>query len=70
LFRIDVDDAWRDLRTADGDAKSVILKLTDTSNLEDARDKFLHDPKTRAKVILSNADSVALLVTLLGRERF
>lgn len=70
LFRIEENDSWRDFQEADGSIKGVILKVTGTSNLEAARDKFMHDPKTRAKVILSNADSVALLATLLGRERF
>jgi len=70
LFRIEENDSWRDFQEADGSIKNVILKVTGTSNLEAARDKFMHDPNIRAKVILSNADSVALLATLLGRERF
>jgi hypothetical protein len=70
LFRTEDDDGWRDFKAADGNIKSEILRLTGTSHLEAARDRFVHDPGTRARVILSNADSVALLATLLGRERF
>lgn len=70
LFRTEDDDGWRDFQTVDGSVKREILKITGTSNLEAARDKFIHDDGIRAKVILSNADSVALLATLLGRERF
>lgn len=70
LFRIEEDGAWRDLKTVDGGAKSKVLKLTGASSIDAARDVFLDNPEIRAKVILSNADSIALLVTLLGRERF
>lgn len=70
LFQIDDDGVWRDLKTADGGAKSSVLKLTGTSSIDAARDVFLDNAQIRAKVILNNADSVALLVTLLGRERF
>jgi hypothetical protein len=70
LFRMDDGTVWRDLKTADGDAKKAVLKIAGTSSLDAARDKFLSNPLIRSKVILSNADSVALLVTLLGRERF
>jgi len=70
LFRIEDDNGWRDFQAVDGNVKSEILKITGASNLEAARDRFIHDPGTRARVILNNADSVALLATLLGRERF
>lgn len=70
LFRVEEDGVWRDLRTIDGGAKSKVLKLTGASTIDAARDVFLDNPQRRAEVILSNADSVALLVTLLGRERF
>ncbi|SQF99503.1 Uncharacterised protein [Paucimonas lemoignei] len=70
LFRTEGDGGWRDFQTVDGSVKRAILKITGTSNLEAARDRFIHDAGTRARVILSNADSVALLATLLGRERF
>ncbi len=71
LFKVeDKNGVWRDLKTADGGAKAKVLKLTDAPNLDAARDIFLDDALIRAEVIMANADSVALLVTLLGRERF
>ncbi|MGV6394474.1 dermonecrotic toxin domain-containing protein [Pseudomonas caspiana] len=70
LFRVDDGEMWRDLKTADGDAKRTILRISGSETLESARDRFIHDVKTRSRIILSNADSVALLVTLLGRQRF
>lgn len=70
LFKTEDDDGWRDFQTLDGNIKSEILKISGADNLEAARDRFIHDPSARAKVILSNADSVTLLTTLLGRQRF
>lgn len=70
LFKQLEEGLWRDLRRTDGDGKQTILRITGKRNLEQARDVFYADPGKRAQVILSNADSVALLVTLLGRERF
>jgi hypothetical protein len=70
LFKQLEEGMWRDLRRADGDGKQTILRITGKRNLDQARDVFYGDPKKRATIILSNADSVALLVTLLGRERF
>lgn len=70
LFRVEEGGQWQDLRTQDGDGKKVILELTGKSDLDAARDVFLDDDLIRSKILLSNADSVALLATLLGRERF
>lgn len=70
LFQIEGANGWQDLKTADGEAKRAVLKIAGASSLEDARERFLNDPKIRCRIILSNADSVALLATLLGRERF
>lgn len=70
LFKQAEEGIWRDLRHHDGDGKKTILRLTGTSTLEHARDVFYTDPQKRAAVMMSNADTVALLVTLLGRERF
>ncbi|KPX07001.1 hypothetical protein ALP16_02846, partial [Pseudomonas savastanoi] len=39
-------------------------------SLDEARDVFYDDVRKRIDITLKNADSVALLVTLLGRERF
>lgn len=70
LFKQMEEGIWRDLRHADGDGKQAILRITGKSTLDQARDVFYTDPQKRVAVMMSNADSVALLVTLLGRERF
>lgn len=67
LFRsLHSDGHWYDV---EGNARSKIRQITGKHNLEDARDLFYSDETVRSKVILANADSVALLATLLGRER-
>ena len=43
-----------------------ILFVTGTTRLDDARDVFLADPVKRASVILSNADSITLIISRLG----
>ncbi|MDU8372607.1 hypothetical protein, partial [Pseudomonas syringae] len=70
LFKQLEDGAVRDLRRMDGNGKRTILHITGKSTLEDARDVFYSDGHKRADIMLKNADSVALLVTLLGRQRF
>ncbi|RMW14851.1 hypothetical protein ALO97_05116, partial [Pseudomonas syringae pv. tagetis] len=69
LFK-QLDGAWRDLRRRDGNGKQTILSITGKRTLEEARDVFYSDVNKRTDIMLKNADSVALLVTLLGRERF
>jgi len=64
------DELPRDLMTSDGDARLTILTITGKETLEEARDVFYADADRRGDIILSNADSITLLVTLLGRERF
>lgn len=59
-----------ELRRRDSDAKGRVLKITGKSTLEEARDVFMENEEKRARVILANADSFTLLVTLLGRRRF
>lgn len=49
-------------------AKDLILKLTGAENLAGARQKFKKDSLTRLSVQLANADSVAWLITHLGRQ--
>ncbi|MBX8555850.1 hypothetical protein K5D43_15290 [Pseudomonas cichorii] len=67
LFRIQRDDGnWYDV--SDKTARKLIFKVTGVSKLEKAREIFYADVHKRAKIILGNADSLALLVTLLGRE--
>lgn len=68
LFRIQRSDGnWYDL--TEKNAKARIRQITGKHRLEDARDVFYGNESLRSEVILANADSVALLVTLLGRER-
>ncbi|MEX3776251.1 DUF6543 domain-containing protein [Pseudomonas sp. MYb118] len=47
-----------------------ILKLTDSKTMADARSAFLNrvDPAMRIEVILHNADSLAYLITEMGRQ--
>ncbi|MBX8536370.1 M35 family metallopeptidase [Pseudomonas cichorii] len=67
LFRVQREDGnWYDI--SDKAARKLIFKITGVSKLEKARDIFYADVHKRAKIILGNADSLALLVTLLGRE--
>jgi len=70
LFKQLDEDSWRDLRRMDGNGKQTILRIAGKSTLEEARDVFYEDVHKRVDIMLKNADSVALLVTLLGRERF
>lgn len=63
-------DSPRDLNNTDGGALAGVLRLTGSKTLDEARDVFLQQPLKRSAVILANADSVALLVTLLGRTPF
>jgi hypothetical protein len=70
LFQLLDDERWRDLKHDDGGAKRSILKITDTLTLEEAREVFMTEPDKRSKLILANADSVALLMARLGRRNF
>lgn len=69
LFRKHDRSGWRDISEQDGAMKEMILRITGTSTLVDARHVFLAHPQKRAGVILSNADSVAALLMELGRSR-
>lgn len=53
-------------RSLPAPAAERILAITQTSTLDDARDVFLSDPQKRASIILSNADSIALIISRLG----
>ncbi|KPZ24884.1 hypothetical protein ALQ80_04632 [Pseudomonas coronafaciens pv. oryzae] len=70
LFRQLDEDTWRDLKRADGNEKQTILRVSGKRTLDEARDVFYENVHKRVDIMLKNADSVALLVTLLGRERF
>jgi hypothetical protein len=69
LFRKYDRSSWRDFSERDGVMKEVILRITGTTTLADARHVFLTNEQKRAEVILSNADSVASLLMELGRSR-
>lgn len=70
LFRQADEGIWYDLRGRDGSAKRTVLDVTGMKTLEKARDVFYTDAQRRSEVLLKNADSVALLISLLGREKF
>ncbi|MBX8597597.1 M35 family metallopeptidase [Pseudomonas cichorii] len=70
LFATGGNGNWRDFTPSDGDVFTKILTLTGQSSLASARWSFLIDPVARRRGILSNADSIAMLISLLGRERF
>ncbi|RRV05604.1 hypothetical protein EGJ27_17470 [Pseudomonas sp. v388] len=61
---------WRDFDHTDGVTFGKILRLTGQRTLAGARQAFLTNVTARCRVILGNADSVAMLISLLGRERF
>ncbi|CAM3677677.1 hypothetical protein D3C81_929360 [compost metagenome] len=44
------------------------IKITGTRDLNQARQVFLNDSEKRAQIMLSNADSLALLIYRLGAE--
>ncbi|MGF6097483.1 dermonecrotic toxin domain-containing protein [Pseudomonas sp. 18175] len=48
-------------------AHNLVLRLTGTNTLNDARNTFLTNPDRRLDVILANADSVTYLITHVGR---
>jgi hypothetical protein len=68
LFTVFVDGQWRDLNREDGLGYASILRITDTKSLKEARKVFLSDSRKRSQVMLKNADSVTLLILLLGRK--
>lgn len=70
LFKTYDNLVWRDIRKKDGRALPAIYRLTGTSNLMAARKAFRDDATVRTNVILANADSLALLISMLGRRRY
>ncbi|AWM92082.1 hypothetical protein DJ564_15235 [Pseudomonas sp. 31-12] len=74
LFMVQDPDTevWEDLGSTSGeDTDSVrehILALTGAENLSGARHIFRKDPMARLSVQLANADSVAWLISHLGRQ--
>ncbi|MGI4840104.1 MAG: dermonecrotic toxin domain-containing protein [Janthinobacterium lividum] len=69
LFTVLDNGVRRDITDADGPAFSLVLKTSKQKNLQDARQAFMHNDAVRQRIILANADSVALLITLLSRSQ-
>lgn len=69
LFYRKVGPDWVALDSVDSEASDRVLTLTGRATLEEARDDFYTDADKRAAIILANADSVAMLAMVLGRER-
>ncbi|MBV6288701.1 M35 family metallopeptidase [Pseudomonas aegrilactucae] len=61
---------WRDIKNKDGSALPAIYRLSKTNTLAAARTAFYNDPHVRTDLILANADSLALIISKLGRRRF
>lgn len=61
---------WSDFQQEHDRIKQVILKLSKCSTLLDARAAFRSDPHIRAAIVFANADSLALLISQLGRRRY
>ncbi|WP_285424491.1 dermonecrotic toxin domain-containing protein [Pseudomonas sp. efr-133-TYG-103a] len=61
---------WRDIGPDDNRGYDTILALTESESLDEARHVFLTDVAKRSQVMLSNADSLTLLILRLGRRNF
>jgi hypothetical protein len=68
LFKTVENGAWRDISQSDGEGYAQVLRITGEKTLAGARTRFLSSEFVRSQVMLANADSVALLVTLLARH--
>lgn len=68
LFKVIEDGQWRDIEADEDHGFDAILRLTKTTNLDDARDAFLANVHKRSRVMLKNADSLTLLILRLGRH--
>ncbi|MGV8863543.1 MAG: dermonecrotic toxin domain-containing protein [Pseudomonas sp.] len=69
LFKHFKNGQWQDIND-EGEGKQFVLSVTGKTTLADARPVFLADAEKRSEIMLGNADSLGLLVTLLGRQRF
>ena len=68
LFKVVENGKWRDIEAGEDHGFDAILRLTKTTNLDDARDVFLANVHKRSRVMLKNADSLTLLILRLGRH--
>lgn len=55
-------------RHASRTARTRVLNITGAKTLDDARQVFMSDDSKRINIILANADSIAYMITHLGRE--
>ena len=70
LFRLlDNNGTWQELSGREGDARRKVLAITGAKNLAQARTAFYDNVETRTDLMLANADTVTLLITVLGREK-
>ncbi|WNW11012.1 hypothetical protein RRX38_07535 [Pseudomonas sp. DTU_2021_1001937_2_SI_NGA_ILE_001] len=69
FHRHNEDGSWQDLGRSEGKALRKILDITGQKTLAGARVEFYANAEIRSDVMLANADTVALLVTQLGRRR-
>ncbi|MDY7559461.1 hypothetical protein QN366_03350 [Pseudomonas sp. CCC3.2] len=70
LFKHFKNGRWEDLNDDPGEGKVFILGVTGKENLVEARVEFLANDEMRGKILLNNADSLTLLIMLLGRDSF
>jgi hypothetical protein len=70
LFTLIEKGVRRDITHGDQRGLETIFRITQTNDLKDARDEFMSDVTKRSEVMLSNADSVALLAVRLGRYNY
>jgi hypothetical protein len=69
LFKHFKNGRWQDIND-EGEGKQFVLNVTGKTTLADARLVFLANAEKRSEIMLGNADSLGLLITLLGRKRF
>lgn len=69
LFKHFKNGRWQDIND-EGEGKQFVLNVTGQKKLVDARPVFLANAEKRSEIMLGNADSLGLLITLLGRKQF
>ena len=70
LFQVLDNGVWRDLAREDARGYSTVLRISGKKTLDEARTVFLSDPLKRSQIMLKNADSLTLLILMLGRHNF
>lgn len=59
----------RDISNLDRKGRAMILRISASETLDQARQRFLDDASVRSQIMLKNADSLTLLIYRLGRSR-